>query len=100
LPLHDAIEHLAVGDVREVDVDVDPKAGFGCEDLRPPLIAAGAHVPGDRREADGERARQLRDRRLTDDESLDDARRVGSASAPKSRSRSSLVHFGITFNCL
>jgi len=30
-------------------------------------------VSGDRREADGERSRELRDRRLTDGEPLDDA---------------------------
>lgn len=42
--VHDAIEQLAFGDVGEVDVDVDPNAGFGREDLRPPLVAAGAYV--------------------------------------------------------
>ena len=41
---HDAVEQLAVDDVREVDAAVGPDAGFGWKDLRPPLIAAGAHV--------------------------------------------------------
>jgi hypothetical protein len=39
--VHDAFEQLAVGDVGEVDVDVDTKVGFGCRDLDPPLIAPG-----------------------------------------------------------
>ena len=39
--VHDAIEQFAVGDVGEVDVDVDPKVGLGREDLGPPLVAAG-----------------------------------------------------------
>ena len=42
--VHDAFEEFAVGDVGEVDVDVDAKVGFGSIDLRPPLEAAGAHV--------------------------------------------------------
>ena len=45
--VHDALEQLAVGDFCEVDVDVNAKAGFGGKDLRPPLIAAGAHVEVD-----------------------------------------------------
>lgn len=42
--VHDAFEQFAVGDVGEVDVDVDTKVGFGCRDLDPPLIAAGTYV--------------------------------------------------------
>lgn len=42
--VHGAIEQLAVDDVRKVEVDVDPNAGIGCKDLRPSLVAAGAHV--------------------------------------------------------
>ena len=42
--VHDALEQVAVGDVGEVDVDVDAEVGLGCGDLRPPLEAAGAHV--------------------------------------------------------
>jgi hypothetical protein len=42
--VHDAIEQLVVGDVGEVDVDVDPKAGVCGKDLGPPLVAAGTDV--------------------------------------------------------
>jgi hypothetical protein len=42
--VHDALEQFAVGDVGELDVDVNAKAGVGCRDLRPPLKAAGAYV--------------------------------------------------------
>src|SRR6266540_260064 len=42
--VHDAFEQFAVGDVGEVDVDVDTKVGFRCRDLDPPLIAAGTYV--------------------------------------------------------
>ena len=41
---HDTVEQLAVDDVREADAALGPSAGLGREDLRPPLVAAGAHV--------------------------------------------------------
>jgi hypothetical protein len=42
--VHGAIEQLAVDDLHELEVDVDPNAGIVCKDLRPSLVAAGAHV--------------------------------------------------------
>ena len=42
--VHGAVEQLAVDDVRKVDVDVDPKAGIGCKELGPSLVAAAADV--------------------------------------------------------
>jgi hypothetical protein len=42
--VHGALEQLAVDDLREVQVDVDPNARIGGRDLRPSLVAAGAHV--------------------------------------------------------
>jgi hypothetical protein len=47
--VHNAIEQVAVGDVSEVDVDVDPKAGLGRKDLGPLLVAAGMDVELDLR---------------------------------------------------
>src|SRR6202521_5309924 len=42
--VHDAFEQVAVGDVGEVNVNVDAKVGLGSGDLRPPLEAARSHV--------------------------------------------------------
>jgi hypothetical protein len=45
--MHDAVEQLAIDHVREVDAAVGPNAGFAWKDLRPPLMAAGAHIEFD-----------------------------------------------------
>src|ERR1700730_3038066 len=42
--VHDAFEQVAIGDVREVNVNVNAEVGLGSGDLRPPLEAAGSHV--------------------------------------------------------
>src|ERR1700681_3238433 len=42
--VHDAFEQVAIGDVSEVNVNVDAKVGLGSGDLRPPLEAARSHV--------------------------------------------------------
>src|SRR5258708_25876221 len=42
--MHDAFEQVAIGDVGEVNVNVDAEVGLGSGDLRPPLEAAGSHV--------------------------------------------------------
>src|ERR1700674_4227764 len=42
--VHDAFEQVAIGDVGEVNVNVDAEVGLGSGDLRPPLEAAGSHV--------------------------------------------------------
>ena len=42
--MHDAFEEIAVGNVGQVDVDVDAEVGLGGDDLSPPLEATGAHV--------------------------------------------------------
>jgi hypothetical protein len=40
----DAVEQLAVDDLRKVEVDVDPTAGLGWENFGPSLVAARANV--------------------------------------------------------
>jgi hypothetical protein len=42
--VHDAFEEVAVGNVGQVDVDVDAEVGFGGGHLRPPLEATRANV--------------------------------------------------------
>jgi hypothetical protein len=42
--VHDAFEQVAIGDVGEVNVNVDAEVGLGSGDLCPPLEAAGSHV--------------------------------------------------------
>src|SRR6202171_3610594 len=42
--VHDAFEQVAIGDVGEVNVNVDAEIGLGSGDLRPPLEAARSHV--------------------------------------------------------
>src|SRR3984893_2397757 len=42
--VHDAFEQVAIGDVGEVNANVDAEVGLGSGDLRPPLEAAGSHV--------------------------------------------------------
>src|SRR6267143_5676248 len=42
--VHDALEEFAVGDIGEVDMDVDEEVRLGSGDLGPPLEAAGSHV--------------------------------------------------------
>src|SRR5256885_14299994 len=45
--VHDAFEEFAVGDVGEVDVDVNAEVRLVNGDLCPPLEAAGSHVEFD-----------------------------------------------------
>jgi hypothetical protein len=42
--VHDVREQLPVGDVGELDVDVNAKARFGCAYFGPALVAAWAYV--------------------------------------------------------
>src|SRR3954465_7770518 len=45
--VHDAFQQVAIGDVGEVNVNVDAEVGLGRGDLHPPLEAAGSHVERD-----------------------------------------------------
>src|SRR6478752_247579 len=45
--VQNAFEQVAVGDVSEINVNVDAEVGLGSGDLRPPLEAARSHVEFD-----------------------------------------------------
>jgi hypothetical protein len=42
--VHDAFEQVAIGDIGEVNMNMNAEVGLGVGDLRPPMEAAGSHV--------------------------------------------------------
>jgi hypothetical protein len=100
--VQDAVEQLAVDDLRRVGVVVDPNVGFVCHDHRPSLVAAGAHVVLDlvARQRTADRAPPRRQvvgvrERLVDERArrVEDARSIRRDQSPQAAEARSEVRF-------